>query len=62
MGQDVSKAITPPLLTLHDCIVEDQIDIRWYLYYRRSSNHFTEVDDLTSTCRSKNKEAVAVKV
>ena len=39
MGQDISKSITPPPLTLQDCLTNGQIDLPRYLYYRRRSNH-----------------------
>ena len=35
MGQDVSKTITPSPLTFLDCLVNDQIDLSRYLFYRR---------------------------
>ena len=39
MGQDISKSIIPPPLTLQDCFVNGQINLARYLYYRRRSNH-----------------------
>ena len=35
MGQDISKSITPPPLSLTDCMVNGKIDIPQYKYYRR---------------------------
>ena len=55
MGQDLSKAITPPPLTLQDCTVQGRIDITRYLYYRRTLDHYMEADDLTATSRSKKR-------
>ena len=35
MGQDISKSITPPQLSLTDYIVDGQIDITRYIYYQK---------------------------
>ena len=38
MGQDISKSITPPPLSLQDCIVNGQINVSRYVYYRKQTN------------------------
>ena len=35
MGQDISKSINPPPLTLQDCFVDGKFDLARYLYYSR---------------------------
>ena len=35
MGHDISKSIIPPPLTLQDCLVDGQMNIGRYWYYRR---------------------------
>lgn len=36
MGQDISKAFTPPPLTLRDCLVDGRIDVAKYMIYSQS--------------------------
>ena len=54
MGQDISRAITPPPLTLQDCIVDGRVDISRYLYFRRTSDHYQDIEYEAST-QSKDK-------
>ena len=36
MGNDLSSSITPPPLSLNDCVVDGELDIaRYYIYKRR---------------------------
>ena len=35
MGQDISKSITPPPLSLTDCLVEGKIDLARYIYHQK---------------------------
>ena len=35
MGQDISKSITPPPLSLTDCVVDGKIDLPRYMYYQK---------------------------
>ena len=35
MGQDISKSITPPPLSLQDCVYNGELDIARYTHYRR---------------------------
>ena len=48
MGQDISKSITPPPLTLHHCFVDGKIDIPRYLYYRRKLDDQIELSQSIS--------------
>ena len=45
MGQDISLAVTPPPMTLQDCLVNGRIDIARYSYYTRTLDFFTELEE-----------------
>ena len=54
MGNDISKAFTPPPLTLRDCLVDGQIDLaRYRLYVRRT--YEDEYEDIHQTRLNKSK-------
>lgn len=38
MGQDISKAYTPPPLTLRDCFVDGRVDVAKFMIYTESMN------------------------
>ena len=42
MGQNISKSITPPPLTLDDCLINGKVDLSRYYFYKRRRN---EMDD-----------------
>ena len=46
MGQDISKSLNPPPLTLQDCLVNGKFDLTQYVYYRRKIDMIN--DDLSS--------------
>ena len=46
MGQDISKHLTPPPLTLQDCLVDGRVDIIRYIYYKRRMDDLDESFDL----------------
>ena len=48
MGSDLSKDITPPPLTLQDCLVDGALNVNRYWYYRR------RLDDHTQSFESHN--------
>ena len=48
MGQDISKLITPLPLSLTDCVVDSEIDICRYKYYRRRLNDMNQNNILTN--------------
>ena len=52
MGQELSTAITPPPLTLRDCLVNGRIDITRYFYYRRSLEFYDEMDQDNASTHS----------
>ena len=58
MGQDLTKAITPPPLTLTQCFVDGQIDIARYMYYRRRIDGISS-NQLLISLLSKNSSAIA---
>ena len=47
MGQDISKAYTPPPLSLRDCLVDGQINLAKYMVYKKRKkkkhNNYLEV-------------------
>ena len=36
MGQDISKAFTPPPLTFRDCVIDGRVDVAKYMIYSQS--------------------------
>ena len=36
MGQDISKAVTPPPLSFRDCLIDGRIDVAKYMIYSQS--------------------------
>ena len=44
MGQDISKAFTPPPLTFRDCFVDGRVDVAKFMIYNESMNE--DEDDL----------------
>ena len=46
MGQDISKSLNPPPLSLQDCLVNGKFDLTRYVYYRRKIDMIN--DDLSS--------------
>ena len=57
MGQDLSTALTPPPLTLQDCIVNRRFDITRYLYFRRTLDHYEDVEDIISNNASRKRRS-----
>ena len=55
MGQDISKSITPPPLTLTDCLVNGQIDTVRYTYYRRRKDDIQNSNYIISNITSKKR-------
>ena len=45
MGQNVSKSLIPPPLTLQDCLVNGKVDLARSIYYRRQQDYIV-VDNL----------------
>ena len=46
MGQDISKAYTPPPLSFRDCLVDGRIDVSRYMVYSQSLQIEEETDEL----------------
>ena len=46
MGQDISKSLNPPPLSLQDCLVNGKFDLTRYVYYRRKIDMIN--DDISS--------------
>ena len=46
MGQDISKAYTPPPLSFRDCLVDGRIDVSRYMVYSQSLQNEEETDEL----------------
>ena len=42
MGQNISKSLIPPPLSLRDCFIDGRIDIARYIYYRRRMEEIEE--------------------
>ena len=55
MGQDISKSITPPPLSLTDCLVNGQIDTVRYTYYRRRKDDIQNSNYIISNITSKKR-------
>ena len=55
MGQDVSKSITPPPLSLQDCLINGQIDIIRYIYYRSKIDDMIKIDEVLVGINKKRK-------
>ena len=55
MGQDISKSITPPPLTLTDCLVNGQIDTVRYTYYRQRKDDIQNSNYIISNITSKKR-------
>lgn len=45
MGQDISKAFTPPPLSFRDCLVDGQINLARYIVYRRRQYQDEDYED-----------------
>ena len=56
MGQDISKAYTPPPLSFRDCLVDGRIDVARYMVYSQSLQFDEETDDLEELIHSNNKK------
>ena len=52
MGQDISKANTPPPLSFRDCLVDGRIDVARYMVYSQSLQYDEETDHLEELIRS----------
>ena len=61
MGQDLSIALIPPPLTLQDCIINGRFDITRYLYFRRTLDHYEDVDHIISNNASR-KRRISIKM
>ena len=48
MGNDISNAIIPPSLLFQNCLINGQIDIVRYIYYKRKLDHRLELIDARS--------------
>ena len=49
MGNDLSSSITPPPLSLNDCVVNGELDIaRCYVYKRRVQRDKNQIDALNA--------------
>ena len=48
MGHDISKDITPPPLTLQDCLVDGHMNLPCYFYYRRCMDYHSDNRDRIS--------------
>ena len=48
MGQDISKAHTPPPLSFRDCLVDGRINMARYMVYSQSifEEDFNDVEDI----------------
>ena len=57
MGQDLTKSITPPPLSLTQCLVDGQIDIARYIFYRRRIDGMS-TNQLSMSLISKNKSTI----
>ena len=61
MGSNLSKDITPPPLTLQDCLVNGSICLSRYYYYRKRSDNYSEAIQREGThWNTKRKRAVVV--
>ena len=61
MGHDISKSITPPPLSLTDCLVDGEIDMCRYKYYRRRLDDMNQnniFSNLESNRKRKMKESI----
>ena len=52
MGQNLSSSITPPPLTLQDCLVDGEMNLSRFIYYRRQLDYST---NYTSYCSARLK-------
>ena len=60
MGQDISRSIGPPPLTLTDCLVNGQIDTVRYTYYRRRIDDMQNSNYIISNITSKKRRIDAL--
>ena len=61
MGNDLSSSITPPPLSLNDCVVDGELDIaRYYIYKRRVRREMNQNAALNAIINRKRKAATNV--
>ena len=56
MGTNLSKDITPPPLTLQDCLVNGNISLSRYYYYRKQYDNYSEAIEREDTHWSKKRK------
>ena len=56
MGQDISKAYTPPPLSFRDCLVDGRIDIARYMVYSQSLQIDEDSEELEDLLHSNFKK------
>ena len=56
MGANFSKDITPPPLTLRDCLINGQINLPMYYYYRCHLDHYMKYTSQLDLLRKKRKK------
>jgi hypothetical protein len=56
MGQDISKAYTPPPLSFRDCLVDGRIDIARYMVYSQSQQIDEDSEELEELLHSNFKK------
>ena len=57
MGNDISEAFTPPPLSLHDCLVDGQIDLARYRVYSKRQYENEYEEDIHQSNLNKRKKA-----
>ena len=61
MGSNLSKDITPPPLTLQDCLVNGNISLSRYYYYRKYYDNYSEAIEREDThWNKKRKRSIVV--
>ena len=55
MGQDISKAFTPPPLTFRDCLIDGRIDVAKYMIYSQSiiEEETLDIEEFSNTNKRK---------
>ena len=55
MGQDISKAFTPPPLTFRDCLIDGCIDVAKYMIYSQSiiEEETLDIEEFSNTNKRK---------
>ena len=58
MGQGISSAVTPPPLTLRNCLINGRFDVAKYRWYRRSRDLYKELEEDCTRSRKRKHSQV----